>query len=369
MDATYESIKVPSALLTAHCVGQGGQDFRMTIRGNVVQNNGQLDREVPGFLSNIADVENKARAKFYKALRRSAVSFSGPTFLGELRETLHMLRRPAQALWSDANGYLDSLAKAKRRSPKHWTKTLSGLWLEHSFGWLPLLSDAKSAAEAYRRLYQKPRSKVIAASFKGNWDLSNSLDPVYDRGPRPLCGTGLLTRTEATRTDEANVRYKAKINARVEMTPWDNMALFGFTPSEFIPTAWELLPWSFLVDYFTNIGDVITASVTSTTDIAYVVRTERTFARYFGWTAVLHSDMASYYTPPYWTVTVGDGRCNWELNRKTIRRTKGSGVPLPVFSSSFDLSDGQLGNIAALLGQSRLLHPQNPRFRYRGIPF
>jgi hypothetical protein len=341
----------------------------MVVSGAAVQNNGQLDREVPGFVSNIFDVENKARAKFYKALRRVAVSFSGPTFLGELRETLHMLRRPAQALWTSSEGYLSALKKEKRANPKHWTKTLSGLWLEHSFGWLPLISDAKSAAEAYRRLYQQPKSKVVTSSFKGGWDLSSGLDPAYDHGPRPLCGTGLLVRTEAQRTDEANVRYKAKVKAKAEMTPWDNMALFGFTPSEFIPSAWELLPWSFLADYFTNIGDVITASVTSTADIVYVVRTERTFARYFGWTGVLQSDMTSYYTPPYWTVSVSGSRCNWEFNRKTIKRSKGSGVPLPVFSASFNLSDGQLGNIAALLGQSRLLHPQNPRFRYRGIPF
>jgi hypothetical protein len=33
--------------------------------------------------------------------------------------------------------------------------------------------------------------------------------------------------------------------------------LLGFDPSSFLPTVWELIPYSFLIDYFTNIGDVI----------------------------------------------------------------------------------------------------------------
>jgi hypothetical protein len=33
--------------------------------------------------------------------------------------------------------------------------------------------------------------------------------------------------------------------------------LLGLHPSEIASTAWELLPWSFLIDYFTNIGKYI----------------------------------------------------------------------------------------------------------------
>jgi hypothetical protein len=40
--------------------------------------------------------------------------------------------------------------------------------------------------------------------------------------------------------------------------------LSGFDLKAFIPTVWEVIPYSFLVDYFVNIGDMLEAATTDT---------------------------------------------------------------------------------------------------------
>lgn len=307
--------------------------------------------------------ENRASAAFYKKLRSTAVQFSGPTFLGELRETLHMLRRPASALYSSAHGYLDALNHAKRASPKHWLKTVSGLWLEHSFGWMPLINDVKDAAKAQRRLAY-PRQRVISA---GGWDYADSTksqawaNGVYAAGNGVAPGNHRAHRNTSHIVDTTIVRYKGKLKAQVEMTTWDNWALFGFTPSEFIPTAWELLPWSFLVDYFTNVGDILTSAVTCTNDVAFVNKTVIRQRKHTGF-------VVPYATPNTSPATkvVNIGRTDYVATRRLVTRSAGVSVPLPRLHFETGLSDGQLFNVAALLGQARALHGQNtPRNWHR----
>jgi len=65
----------------------------------------------PLLTSTLAD--NLARARFYKRLRETQVAFSGPTFLGELRETLRMIKRPASALRDSLDRYHSSLKNGK----------------------------------------------------------------------------------------------------------------------------------------------------------------------------------------------------------------------------------------------------------------
>jgi hypothetical protein len=369
MSAVYDTFRYNTAYWTTFIGPDSfGSTWSSIVYGPVPMNNGQLDRTIKPLTIGTSSTDNFARAKFYKALRKRAVQMSGPTFLGELRETMHMLHRPAQSLWSSSKGYLDAISKEKRRNPKHWTKALSGLWLEYSFGWVPLLSDAKDAAAAWDRIGQNPKFDIVNVSYKDTVDTTSSLGTTYDNNVHPIGGTGnIRCRTESRWKQEVNVRYKAKLRSQVGMTTWDNFALFGFTPSEFVPTAWELLPWSFLVDYFTNIGDILTSVVTSDSDVVFTVRTIRTFSSYYGkaW-----NDIASLKASLGATPCSGAGNpVNWELNRKTIDRAKIGAVPLPSFQLKFNLGDGQLGNIAALLSQSRGLHPQNPRYRYRGIPY
>lgn len=335
--------------------------FLETGSGALAVNNGQLNRVPKPPVKPVSSTDSQAAVKFYKALRKEAVQVSGPTFIGELGEAWHMIRRPAGALYGHARDYTRAVQKAKRASPHGWREKLGGLWLEYSFGWVPLISDLEDGAKAWMRLGNVPRVRKLSRGFENYYDRSLELDPVYDHGTRLYCGMDhLRVHSEAILKETVSVRYKGALKAQAEMTQWDNWALFGFTPSEFIPTAWELLPWSFLVDYFTNIGDILTSAVTDTRNVIYVNKTVRQTTEYSGKLSVDPKSLANAMGPD-WDTSMGGNPGMFELKRKDVTRSASTGITFPRLEFSLGLSDGQLGNIAALLAQARLIHPQSPR--------
>lgn len=358
-----------------------GRRFKRRMQGDLVYATSGPNARMLTFLDPTVGelvADNRARARFYKRLREIQVQFSGPTFLGELRETLRMIKRPAAAIRDTLDNYSRDLKRAKKGSGKKWKnrdyiqQVASGLWLEHTFGWMPLLNDVQSAVEAYERLTPPLRSrKVISVGDTDAIDRYKGLasNPLWNTfgSQNVQNGTFYITKRLRKAIDSVSVRYKGAVNLECEATRWDNLALFGFTPSEFIPTAWELLPWSFLIDYFTNIGDVLTASVTNTTNVAYVNKTVRHTVTVEGdCTPDLLDTMNKAGSGMTWV----SGSTNvgyYVMQRKTVARSAGSAVPLPRLQLESGLSVGQMCNITALLMQfNQSLHHQNPpRRNYR----
>jgi hypothetical protein len=54
----------------------------------------------------------------------------------------------------------------------------------------------------------------------------------------------------------------------------------GISPRDWIPTAWNLLPLSFVADYFVNIGDCLSAAGVLKSGLKVLVLTTRTKRRY-----------------------------------------------------------------------------------------
>lgn len=110
-------------------------------------------------------------------------------------------------------------------------KDLSGRWLELQYGWLPLIGDVYEAAKAYES-FTAVRSERITAAIGNHWK--------YDSSPSPL-------NWEANTSSFAQRRIIAELTEDISSP----RSLGLYDP---LSVVWEVLPWSFVVDWFVPIG-------------------------------------------------------------------------------------------------------------------
>ena len=192
---------------------------------------------------------NRALTNYYRNTKAVETRFSGLTALGELRESLVMIRNPASLLRHGISRYLRSIRRRSRNVPKNQVGALvSGTWLEYSLGWKPLINDIDGAITAF---YTSDAVRPIFEMVKGTGEETRLVnDYVFDDN------FGLLSSHCRVRTTEqVHVKYFGIYRSRGNGV--SNIHHYGFNPAEFVPTVWELIPYSFLVDYFTNIGEII----------------------------------------------------------------------------------------------------------------
>lgn len=214
--------------------------------------------ELPSSAINpLASVYNTALGNFLTNINDALSPFKGMTFVGELRETLRMLRRPASSLRDGFSAYFKRARREaghRARRPKI-RKILGDLWLEYSYGWIPLIGDIEGAAKAYKDFAE--REELIFVSGQAS-DQSSSHETTDLFSPNYL-----YMIQDAKEHQKDRVKFKGMVvhqfNGIQEDSASRLIELSGFRLGEFIPTIWELMPYSFIVDYFTNIGDILNA--------------------------------------------------------------------------------------------------------------
>lgn len=175
----------------------------------------------------------------------------------EAKESLGMIRDRSKKISKSLND-MQNAQKLKRAAKKFIP---AAAWLEAVYGWLPLMSDVKAGAEALAFNLNKPRKHTYRASIK------------VDGKARPA--------NDIVTTASGRVRHSLRAQITLEEDPslvanlqLDNPAL----------VAWELVPYSFVADWFLPIGGWLEArsflaqtkrgSCITTTLRVYDVRTD-----------------------------------------------------------------------------------------------
>lgn len=196
-------------------------------------------------------------SSYYKTLALANASpykssLNLPLFLFELRELPSMIRQLGRVL-----------AKQVRATD------VAGGYLAYSFGWAPLVSDLLKLFDLSKDIENR---KAYFRRLEKGTHVRRSL------GTHTVRDTTLNTSTllsyafpktmaqvhgNLTETQKVWFTLNAKLRQPLNMSPSDLHSLsrnqiYGlrFNPSDL----WDAIPWSWLIDYFTNIGDMLEAS-------------------------------------------------------------------------------------------------------------
>lgn len=207
---------------------------------------------------------NRALVGFLKKCKSRQRQFQTGVFVGELREAIHLVRKPAVALRELFTTYVKRVrGRGRLLPPRQQARLISSQWLELQFGALPLASDAKAAAEALAELNIRGHEESYVRFIA---------EGALDRGTQMIqrfVSQELPYVLDVRYAQEMTAEYRGVVG--VNTLGYVNRAfpVLGLTLSDFVPTAYELIPYSFLVDYFTNIGEILESASLCLSDVRW----------------------------------------------------------------------------------------------------
>jgi hypothetical protein len=202
---------------------------------------------------------NRAKEAFLNDLMQTQKAFEGLTFLAELRESVNMLRRPASTLAREVKKHRRVVQKRLRGvklsthiGAKRATKIVTDSWLESVFGWQPLISDIEQGAAA---VTQATSRDLIDRKYIR----SSGTAKVSESTPLKYSNQFISVKGMETHATTVVCIFRGVYSAKLVNTP-RKFDYYGVNWTELPVTAYEIIPYSWLADYFINIGDMLQAA-------------------------------------------------------------------------------------------------------------
>jgi len=156
-------------------------------------------------------------------------------------------KRLVDAYRSLRKGRFGDVARHLHISPKTAHKS----WLEYKYGWMPLLMDVKGAAELFAQQHVfggRPPAFYVTQKYLVN-------QTGADAGTYDAYGGG----APGTYSQTVSYQVKGKLRLRIEVVNQfaTQAQQLGLTNPALV--LWELVPFSFVFDWFISVGDWLTA--------------------------------------------------------------------------------------------------------------
>jgi hypothetical protein len=246
----------------------------------------------PSTVAHLSGNHNEAEAialgQLYRKIDSELTAINSSAVVAEFRDVLRQFGRPFKAIVDLTHKRLNLLAKARKGLKGNLTvrrdsyqKIVADTYLEYAFGLAPLISDTKSIAEALARYNFESTDEYQNDEFTGHYQRrskvtgsgSTTKSQFTMEDPNIISSSYLVYKTNSRTITEYRVRYTCGLSSSPIAAYGTNARLIqvlGFEPRHWLPAVWEAVPWSFLIDYFTNVGDILQATATNTAGVTWI---------------------------------------------------------------------------------------------------
>lgn len=219
-----------------------------------------LNYQKPNLELDIVSLQDQVALAFLSKLRSVATRFQALPFLWELRETIGMLKNPLKGIIGHTEKYRRAAARHLGSSKKAGIVAdgLNDAFLQYTFAVKPLLGDIESGLAAAKDILFDSPDIPLSVTFRDTFSKNEGVRTAGDNpGTYPVW---VQTWSEVKASVQIKGAFRTAPHHPLGNRGRENL---GLELDEFIPAAWELLPWSFVADYFTNIGDILGARGTA----------------------------------------------------------------------------------------------------------
>lgn len=329
---------------------------------------GFVSRPTP-ILEHFAPVQGTAEAKaltgLYKKINEEGQRLNTTATIAEFLSVVRQFGKPMDAIVDLSNRRLNRLELARKGlsgsttfKKQKWAEIVASTYLEYSFGLAPLISDVRGIAEAFARWkYEQTGEQRFRARLVSRAEDENAR--VYDN-PAVLDGipnSWFVWEKSHKVSTKVRVQYSVGMRSNIYADFGSNdrlLELLGFTPRNWIPGLYEAIPWSWLLDYFTNMQDILEAGVTSTAGVTWISKTVSTVTEHQVKHFVRGDATVARISSFGWTGRGTGTGGSYTVRRTTMQRTTPDslGIPPLIYEHPFDSWKKSL-NLAAVLMSRR----------------
>lgn len=270
------------------------------------------------------------------------------TFLAEFGKTIEGMTS-FYSRWSAMFARVHASARARRGRFSSFADAFANAWLEARYSFRPLYYDMLSISEAVRRLsggvegrlargWESEKSSPSTASQL--WSASSFL--VSSLQGRGLVAVGSVASGSAYRTNIASTISKT-VSARA--TVGVSVTTRNITMVDPLVTAWELVPFSFVMDWFITTGDAIAAFSPFATGIF----------KYATFSLVEETVLTVTGTPAFSGNVTGSGTPG-SISQITRSVTRSPTSVTPTLSIQVNLNAAKVTDLVALMWSLKLRH-------------